>query len=66
VALQVAAQFIPGTRRLLGLAPLGLVDVMAIGAVALGATAVNSSISYIVSHDQNRSHQARSETSVGH
>lgn len=66
VALQVAAQFIPGSRRLLGLAPLGLVDVMAIGAVALGATAVNSSISYIVNHDQNRSHQAGSETSVGH
>jgi Ca2+-transporting ATPase len=58
VALQVAAQFIPGTRRLLGLAPLGLVDIMAIGAVALGATAVNSSISYVVNHDQNRSRQA--------
>jgi Ca2+-transporting ATPase len=58
VALQVAAQFIPGTRRLLGLAPLGLVDIMAIGAVALGATAVNSSISYIVNHDQSRSRQA--------
>jgi Ca2+-transporting ATPase len=42
--LQIAAQALPVTRRLLGLAPLGIVDVLAIGAVTLGSTLVNNII----------------------
>jgi Ca2+-transporting ATPase len=43
-ALQIAAQLIPATRRLLGLTPLGVVDILSIGAVALGSTLANDAI----------------------
>jgi Ca2+-transporting ATPase len=46
--LQVAAQLIPATRRLLGLTPLGMVDILGIAAVALGSTLANDVIGYLV------------------
>lgn len=55
-ALQAAAQFIPAARRLLGLSPLRLVDAFAIGAIALGATAANNTVGYLVAdHTRTRS-----------
>ncbi|QGM97754.1 cation-translocating P-type ATPase [Methylocystis parvus] len=41
VLMQGAAQFLPPTRRLLGLAPLAPGDLLRIGAVAIGSSIVN-------------------------
>jgi hypothetical protein len=38
----VGAQALPFTRRLLGLTPVGVADVAAIAAVALGSAAANA------------------------
>jgi Ca2+-transporting ATPase len=46
--LQVAAQLIPAMRRLLNLTPLGIVDIFAIAAVALGGTLANDTMGYLV------------------
>jgi Ca2+-transporting ATPase len=43
-SLQLVAQILPATRRLLGLAPLGLVDGLAIAAITLGSTLANNAI----------------------
>jgi Ca2+-transporting ATPase len=45
-ALQGAVQFFPFTRRLFGLVPLGFRDLSAIGAIAVGSTALNEVISH--------------------
>jgi Ca2+-transporting ATPase len=50
--LQVLAQLLPATRRLLGLTPLGLVDVLGIAAIACGSTLVNSAIGSLVGDDR--------------
>jgi Ca2+-transporting ATPase len=47
-ALQGVAQFVPAARRLLGLAPLGFVDLLAIAGIGLGATAVNDIIGFLL------------------
>lgn len=47
-ALQVAAQLIPTTRRLLGLTPLVAGDLLAIGAVALGSTVTTNVADYMI------------------
>ena len=46
--LQVAAQLCPATRRLLGLAPLGIADVFGITAVVLGSTLMNNAMGYLL------------------
>jgi Ca2+-transporting ATPase len=43
-ALQVAAQFIPVTRGLLGLASIGFRDIMSVGAIAIGSVSLNDAI----------------------
>lgn len=55
-SLQVAAQLIPGTRRLLSLAPLGLADILGIAAITLGSTLINSAIGYVTGDDVNPAH----------
>jgi hypothetical protein len=41
-ALQMASQAFPATRRLLGLSPIGILDLFAIAGIALGSTFVNN------------------------
>ncbi|KAF2992187.1 cation-transporting P-type ATPase [Methylocystis sp. MJC1] len=45
---QCAAQFLPPTRRLLRLAPLGPGDLLRIGAIALGSSLANDFLGYLV------------------
>jgi Ca2+-transporting ATPase len=51
-ALQIGAQMFPATRRLLGLAPIGLTELLGIAGIALGATAANDAIGYLLSRRQ--------------
>ena len=50
-ALQIGAQMFPATRRLLGLAPIGLTELLGIAGIALGATAANDAIGYLLRDD---------------
>jgi Ca2+-transporting ATPase len=50
-ALQIAAQAFPATRRLLGLTPIGLADLIAIAGIAIGSTAANDAIGYLADDD---------------
>jgi Ca2+-transporting ATPase len=52
MGLQVAAQVLPMTRRLLGLTPLGFADMLGIAAIALGSTLANNAIGYLVGDDR--------------
>jgi Ca2+-transporting ATPase len=52
-SLQIAAQFIPTVRRLVGLAPLGLGDVLAIAAIAAGSTLTNNLIGYLAGNNRS-------------
>ncbi|MBL1256265.1 HAD-IC family P-type ATPase [Methylocystis sp. Sn-Cys] len=45
---QCAAQFLPPTRRLLGLAPLGPGDILRIGAIAISSALANDFLGYLV------------------
>jgi Ca2+-transporting ATPase len=56
--LQVAAQAIPGLRRLLGLAPLRVTDILSIAAIALGSAAMNDVLNRIVREDSTRNRGA--------
>ena len=47
-AVQAAAQFVPPVRRLLGLTPVGLADLLAIAGVAFGATIANDIIGFLL------------------
>jgi Ca2+-transporting ATPase len=47
-ALQVFAQAVPAARRLLGLSPIGFAELLGIGGIALGATAVNDAVGYLL------------------
>jgi Ca2+-transporting ATPase len=60
LALQGLTAFVPGVRRFLGLAPVGLLDLAVIGATSLGALFLNDAAKGI---SRNRTvHQLRRET----
>jgi hypothetical protein len=50
-SLQVVAQFLPAMRRLLGLAPVGLRELLGIGGIVVGSTVVNRLIGYLMDED---------------
>ncbi len=56
---QCAAQFLPPTRRFLGLSPLRLRDVLRIGAVAVGSSLVNDAIGQALEHRAGHGRLAR-------
>ena len=56
-ALQAAAQSIPVARRFLGLAPLGLADLLAIAAIALGSTLTNDLVGNLTRDDRANPHR---------
>jgi Ca2+-transporting ATPase len=47
-ALQFVVQLFPATRRLIGLAPIGPNELLGIAGLALGATAANDTIGYLL------------------
>jgi Ca2+-transporting ATPase len=50
-SLQVVAQLVPFARRLLGLGPLGMVDLLAILGIALGSALANDVVAFLVHDD---------------
>ena len=50
-SLQVVAQFLPAMRRVLGLAPVGLRELLGIGGIVVGSTVVNRLIGYLMDED---------------
>jgi Ca2+-transporting ATPase len=52
LALQAVVQVFPFTRRIFGLAPVGLRDLSAIAGIAVASTAMNDLIGYLVGDNQ--------------
>lgn len=58
-ALAWATQIIPAARRLFGLSPLGLADIVAIGAIAAGSAAVNDILGAVLSESAETPHRSQ-------